>query len=284
MNKIIIFGAGGQLGKELLTHYPQAIGFFHSDLSGKPTIDISDGILLSNVIRNNKPDIVINAAAIANVDFCERNHQLAYSINGEAPGLMSRICNEIGAKLIHISTDYVFDGVQGNYTESSIPNPVNYYGLSKLLGDAKVLSYDNSLVIRTSGVFGFSKNFPMHVLNSLKERIRVNTIPGFYSPIHVSNLSNALLEIVEKDRTGLINIAGERISRHAFALKIAEHFSLDDSLIQSVENIDEMYARRPFDSSLDSSKALSILSSKFNTIDSNIFAMKKSLSNKNDRI
>ena len=277
MNKVMIFGTGGQLGRELAKIYPDSVSVYHSSAKGGITADLSDPALISEIIRVEGPDVVINAGAIANVDLCERDHALAYSVNGEAPGMMARACRDIGARFVHVSTDYVFDGSQGNYSEESVPNPINYYGLSKLVGDVNALSYPDSLVVRTSGVFGYTKNFPMFVYETLKSGKEVNAIDGYYSPVHAANLAFAISELVDNEVKGLINVAGERISRFYLALKIADAFSLDSSLINRVDNVASMNAKRPYDSSLDSSNALSTIKAEFYSTDSNISAMKRTV-------
>lgn len=270
MSKVVIFGAGGQLGRELSQLYPEATTVFHSINESSKSVDLSDHSSLSEFIRKEDPKVVINAAAIANVDLCEKDHALAHSVNGEAPGVMARTCNDIGAKFIHVSTDYVFDGSDGDYSEKAVPNPINYYGLSKLVGDVHCLSYDDSLIVRTSGVFGHNMNFPRFVLESLKKGKEINAISGFYSPIHAANLAAAISELAEKQAVGLINVAGERISRYDLAVSIARTFSLDSSLVQRVDAVASMNAKRPFDSSLNCSKALSILRTPFNSTKSNL--------------
>lgn len=277
MSKIMILGAGGQLGREFVKLYPDSVKVYHSISKLGRSVDFADYATLSEIVSSEEPDVLINAAALANVDLCEKNHVLAYAVNGEAPGILARVCNDIGAKIVHVSTDYVFDGILGRYSEESIPNPINYYGLSKLIGDVQVLLYPNSLVVRTSGVFGYTKNFPMFVLDTLKEGKQVKAIHGYYSPIHAANLANAISELVVREEKGLINVAGERISRYDFALRIADAFSLQRSLVNKADDVASMMAKRPFDSSLDSTKALSLIKKDFSSIDSNIAAMKETL-------
>lgn len=280
MNKFMILGAGGQLGMELANLYPNSVRVFHFPSELGQSVDLSDYTSLSETIEREEPDILINAAALANVDMCEKNHALAYAVNGKAPGIMAHVCNNLGAKFVHVSTDYVFDGNEGNYSEASVPNPINYYGLSKLVGDVHALSYPDSLVVRTSGVFGYNKNFPMFVLDALNAGKEVNAMAGHYSPIHASNLASAISELVVMEEKGLINVAGSRTSRYDLAVKIADAFSLERSLISKVDKVASMNAKRPFDSSLNSSKALSMIKTDFYSLDSNISAMKRTLHSK----
>ena len=152
MSEIIIFGAGGQLGRELSYLFPEAQKIFHKDPSGI-IYDIGNETFVKKIIESNKPDIIINAAALANVDLCEKDNALAYHTNGESVKALTKYSRANNSLLVHVSTDYVFDGKTGNYHESSIPNPINYYGTSKLIGDIYASSYENSIIVRTSGVF-----------------------------------------------------------------------------------------------------------------------------------
>ncbi|MEM3844677.1 MAG: sugar nucleotide-binding protein, partial [Candidatus Parvarchaeota archaeon] len=144
------------------------------------------------------------------------------------------------------------------------------YGMSKLIGDTFALSCDNSLVIRTSGVFGSSKNFPRYVVEKLRRNESVTAVKSFYSPIFSGLLAKAINEIVFSELKGILNIAGERISRKDFALKIADKFGLRKELINENESVAKFVARRPFDSSLDISLGKKILHFDFFSTDANI--------------
>lgn len=281
MKKILIFGAGGQLGRELASIYPNAVRVFHHGSSNDLTVDLARKGMAESVIIKESPDLVINAAALANVDLCEKDHQLAFDVNGEAVLSMVKGCRSVGSAFVHVSTDYVFDGIVGNYSENSIPNPINYYGLSKLIGDAYALAYEDAIVVRTSGVFGHLKNYPLYVLETLRNGKLVNAISGYYSPIHARNLALSISELVKTDFKGLINIAGERVSRYELAMKIANTFSLDSSLISEVSDLKSLNAKRPFDSSLDSRLAHVIIPLDFSSVESNLSAMKATLAKGN---
>src|SRR5438094_5794916 len=151
--KIVILGAGGRLGaalvRELRPKYDVA-GFDHAQL------DLSNLEGLREKVGATTFDVLINAAAFTNVDGCETERDRAFRINAEAPGVLARICNAKDAKLIHFSTDYVFDGSKRTpYTEEDHANPISVYGESKLIGEKNVLAVGNHhLVVRVSWVFG----------------------------------------------------------------------------------------------------------------------------------
>ncbi len=277
LQETIIFGANGQLGRELASLMPDAFAFGHS-APGK-TVDIESMKELEPIFESVHPDVVINAAAITDVDSCEIDKDRAYAINATSVLNITQLCRRYDAKLYHISTDYVFDGNTGGYKEYSTPNPINYYGFSKAMGDAFALSYENSSVIRTSGVYGRSRNFPFFTYQSLASGKSINVIKGFYSPIHAKSLAMAIVELMRyhKNLSGIINIAGEKISRVHLAQKIAELFNYNTNLICEVDRITQFKASRPFDSSLDISYARGILKTDFYSTDHNLEIFKKSL-------
>ena len=274
--KTLIIGSEGQLGREFMKLYPDSIGTSHapSKESYLP-IENEDSIIM--YLTSEEPDTVINCAALTNVDRCEKEKEYAYKVNGLAVRSMAMKCKEIGAKLVHISTDYVFDGTDGNYLENAPPNPVNYYGLSKLAGEQFAYSVKENLVIRTSGVFGYSNNFPLFVYKKLKSRETVSAIQGFYSPIHAKELALAVKRLIELREEGIVNVAGERVSRMEFALNIAEYFNLDRNLVRESNQVALLQAKRPFDSSLNIEKARRLIDFDFYSTRQNLEALRCSI-------
>ncbi|HII79588.1 MAG TPA: NAD(P)-dependent oxidoreductase, partial [Methanosarcina sp.] len=153
--KTLIIGSSGMLGSDLCKTFPDAVKLTHHDL------DITDREQVIESILKIKPDVVINAAAYTNVDGCEDNKELAFQVNGYGPGYIAEACARAGAKLVHFSTDYVFDGSKKEYVESDIPDPINVYGDSKLLGEKKIIeNMDDYRIVRISWLFGIhGKNF-----------------------------------------------------------------------------------------------------------------------------
>jgi dTDP-4-dehydrorhamnose reductase len=151
--KIVILGAGGRLGAALLREYRDkfdASGFNHTQL------DLSDLGAVREKLRNTSFDVLINAAGFTKVDLCETQPDRAFLINAEAPRVVAEICDEMNARLIHFSTDYVFDGAKREpYTEEDQASPISAYGESKLAGENNVLATKSqNLVVRVSWVFG----------------------------------------------------------------------------------------------------------------------------------
>ena len=127
MKKIVILGAGGQLGKDLLQTFPDAYAFYH-DSSKNLSIDITHENEVSEKILRISPDVIINASALTNVDLCEKEKKSAFLVNGQSVKYIVDAARRTHAFLIHVSTDYIFDGYRGEYDEEAVPNPINYYG------------------------------------------------------------------------------------------------------------------------------------------------------------
>lgn len=216
-------------------------------------------------LRGARPDVIVHSAAYTDVDGCELDKARAYRVNYLGTKLIAEYARRNGSFLVYISTDYVFDGERGLYREGDPPNPVNYYGLTKLLGEAAVASGvpEGSLIVRVSGLFGYSptgkRNFGVNALERLLNGVEVKAFTDQYlSPTYAPFLARAIVDLVERDPRprGLLHLAGERMSRYEFALLLAEAVGAERGLVKpaSVRDLD-LPARRPRDSSLDSSKA-----------------------------
>ncbi len=280
--RYLIIGAG-QLGSELVRQLKAngagGLEVFYTYRTKDPLgfgikLDVTAFDLLEDLIIRLSPDVVINAVAMTDVDACEVDRALALKVNAEAVRHMVRAARVTGSYLVHVSTDYVFDGERGMYREEDEPNPINYYGLSKLLGEAYALSYDDSLVVRTSGVFSDDRGFPSYVLRQLRQRAEVKSFAGYYSPISARLLAKAILRLVELMRSGVIHVAGERVSRYALAVEVVKANGLDPSLVREVESVSGWVARRPKDSSLDISRAKAILGFDFYSLGENLRQVK----------
>lgn len=288
--KLIIIGASGLLGGKIIesalkkgftiygTYYNHPINNVNSI-----KLDLTDKNLIYKTIKNINPEVVINTAALTDVDACEADHELAYNINVEAAATLANASSNVGAQLIQVSTDYVFDGKKGIYSEEDETHPINYYGYSKLISEEKVKSLAKEwCIVRTSVVFGWGRqhrpNFVTWVINGLRRGMKFNVVIDQYaSPTFNSNLADMVVEIIERKLTGLIHTAGlDRIQRYDMAVKIAEVFELDKKLLHPVNsNSIEWKAQRPRDSSLNINKALNILKTKPFNITESLIRMKK---------
>ena len=205
--KTILLGAHGMLGQALQRILPNARSFSHEEL------DITDEDLVLKILKNERPSVVINAAAYTDVDGCEDNRKMAFEVNGDAPGYIAAACSEAGAILVHYSTDYVFAGLMQEYREDDTPVPVNIYGESKRYGEMKIKkNLDDYRIIRTSWLFGSNgKNFVNSILALSKtmEHVRVvNDQIG--KPTYTVDLARKTTEIIS-DKPGIYHITNEGI-------------------------------------------------------------------------
>lgn len=196
---IIVTGKNGQLGKELqdiaANHHQFEFVFF-----SKEELNISDVKQLENIFKEYSPGFFINCAAYTFVDKAETEQEAAYIINAEAVSNISRFCKLYNTQLIHISTDYVFDGkATAPYKEDDTTNPVNYYGYTKWLGEKLAVENDSrSIIIRTSWVYSsYGNNFVKTMLRLMNERKEINVVNDqFGSPTYAADLAEAIMQIV----------------------------------------------------------------------------------------
>lgn len=224
--------------------------------------DITEATEVSNLFSKLRPDIVIHTASETNVDRCETEKERAWKINVEGTRNIAEACRETGAKLICISTDYVFDGEKGLYEEDDAPNPIDFYGLTKLEGEKQVMKRcKNYAVLRTSVLYGrhpWKQDFATWVINKLKQNQEITVVDDhFNTPTLAENLAKMTLEVGARDLQGIFHTSGrERISRYEFARKIAQFFDLNSSLIKPIKmnELRAWIAKRPKDSSLNTKK------------------------------
>jgi dTDP-4-dehydrorhamnose reductase len=196
--KIVILGAGGRLGAALIREYREKYdisGFNHAQLDLANLDDVRGKLGAMNF------DVLINAAAFTNVDACETDRDRAFLINAEAPGVLAEICNEKDAKLIHVSTDYVFDGEKrAPYTEEDQANPISAYGESKLAGEKNVLAAeDGHLVVRVSWVFGPDRqSFIDAMIKRAQQDEKIDAISDkFSTPTYTHDIAEMLARLLD---------------------------------------------------------------------------------------
>jgi dTDP-4-dehydrorhamnose reductase len=195
--KIVIIGAGGRLGAALMREYREKYdlaGFNHAQLDLANLDDVRRKLGAMNF------DVLINAAAFTNVDACETERDRAFRINAETPGILAEICNEKEAKLIHFSTDYVFDGEKrGPYSEEDQANPISAYGESKLAGEKNVLAGDGHLVVRVSWVFGPDRpSFVDAMIKRAQQDEKIDAISDkFSTPTYTHDIAEMLARVLD---------------------------------------------------------------------------------------
>ena len=200
---MLVFGAGGRLGAALAREYASA---WEVRALGRQEADLSNPAAVASLVHTEKPVVVINSAAMTNVDVCETERDLARTVNADAPCAMARACTDGGARLIHISTDYVFSGnAKEPYDEDAAPDPVSWYGQTKLEGEEQVLSAgDRHAVVRVSWVFGPDRD--SFVDKALQQSLRGEPVKAvadkWSSPTYTLDVAQALRALFDADAPG----------------------------------------------------------------------------------
>jgi dTDP-4-dehydrorhamnose reductase len=225
MKKILITGSNGQLGKELLIQLLN-LQKYKLILTDIDTLDISNIDEVNQELCNSMPDIVINCAAFTAVDLCEDEPEKAYQSNAIGAKNLAIVSELIGAKIIQISTDYVFDGNSNvPYIETSKPNPQSAYGKTKLAGELFVQQYNpQHFIVRTAWLYGDGNNFVKTMLKLSETRKQLKVVNDqFGSPTSTKELAKAMIQLIDSDKYGIYHATCEGYcSWYDFAIKIFE--------------------------------------------------------------
>lgn len=196
--------------------------------------------VFERLLDEHRPDVVLHCAALANIDACEADPGLAKRLNSELPGEIAASCRQRDITLIHISTDAVFDGIKGNYSEEDEPNPVSVYARTKLDGEKAVLdANDNALVARVN-FYGWSAAGNRSLAELFVKTLAAGqTMKGFtdviFCPMNIMDLSDLLVETTNSGLHGLYHLVGaEPMSKYEFGVHIARQFGFDPALIEPV--------------------------------------------------
>jgi dTDP-4-dehydrorhamnose reductase len=205
--RVLISGAGGQLGLELAEILPER---GHETVAlPRAELDIADPDAVEDAVKGYAPDLVVNAAAYTNVDGCETETDLAYAVNALGPRNLAQTCEGLGCKLLHVSTNYVFDGEADRpYEPFDLPNPISAYGRTKLAGEEYVKHLTRRwYVVRSAGVYGRGHNFVRTMLRVAGERdvLKVKA-DEFISPTYARDLAKGIARVAEAGRYGLYHL------------------------------------------------------------------------------
>ncbi len=271
--KILVTGINGLVGNALdgllsETNHNTLNTSRTLDGIAQEKLDITSVSEIDKIFDDFKPDAVINSAAMADVDLCEDEKEQCWDVNVNGIKNLIRVCKRYDAHLVHISTDYIFDGTKegGLYTEEDTPNPQGYYAKSKLEGENTILASDIShSILRTILVYGKHKNHNIvtFVKENLEKGQNVNLVDDqVRMPTFVDDLAGACIVSAERRAKGIFNVCGpEQMSYLEIGNRIAEHFSLDTNLINHVTTRDlNQKAKRPYKTGFDLSKSSKILS------------------------
>lgn len=267
--KVLITGATGILGNFLCRHLADNCNFLVFGTSRNKNLDfigedffvgdLTDNQFINDVSKNAKPDVIIHCAANVNLDDCNTNKEYAYKLHVESTARLASYNRS--TRFIYISTDSVFDGTRGWYSESDTPNPLNYYAQSKLGGESAALCNNiNSLVIRTN-IYGFHRPMGKSLVEwALENFAAYRTINGFtdvyFNPLYVGQLSKIIIELITIKTTGILNASStEAISKYQFLERLADYFGYSNTLItKNVIDCSALAVTRPKNTTLDTSR------------------------------
>jgi dTDP-4-dehydrorhamnose reductase len=299
MDKLMIIGSSGLVGSKVAglsaKHGFQSYNTMYRRTTSLPRVkqlDITDRDATLKLVKEIRPNVIVNTAAITNVDYCETHRGEARKVNVEGVRNLAEAASENDTRLIQISTDYVFDGTVGHYTEDDTPGPLGYYGQTKLSSEEIVSKLSNYGIARPSVIYGWNPpetsgtasdsvkpmNFAMFVVDKLTKNEVVRAVRDQYSsPTFADNLAEALLRLAKHPRSGIFHTAGRScLSRYEFAVKLAALFGYSTGLVQPVFSSEfKQLAVRPKNTCLRVEKAEKILGTTFFTADEGIIEMKK---------
>jgi dTDP-4-dehydrorhamnose reductase len=292
--RILVIGSNGMLGQRTISFFCKQTNFeiLGCSIEDKPVTDNYDYYCcdltkresVKKIIFDFYPDFIINAAAFTNVDLSEIEREIAWKVNVKGVEYLAEAARVLDSHLIHISSDYIFDGTNGPYAENAKPNPLGYYGRTKLASEnALKISGSVHTILRTNVLFGIAESRPdfvRWVINSLRDKKQIRIVTDqFNNPTFINDLVQAISKIIEFKREGIYHIGGrDFLSRFEFSEKIADFFNLDRSLIKPIETEElNQRARRPLKSGLITLKAETELGFKPHTIQESLVMIKKEL-------
>ncbi|MEM1128187.1 MAG: dTDP-4-dehydrorhamnose reductase [Bacteroidota bacterium] len=255
-SRVLITGANGLVGQALVkllstmpvydvlatgrSSQPRFVG----GSCGYVPLDVTREEAVKQVFMDFAPDVVVHCAAMTKVDRCEQHRDACWQVNVEAVERLARWCHRTGSRLIQLSTDFVFDGTNGPYREDARPNPVNFYGKSKLAAEnaTRAAGLDRWSIVRPVLIFGTGSqlsrsNFVLWVVRELTQGRTIQVVTDqFRTPTYAPDLALGIEKIIRYRKHGLYHLSGrDLVSVHAFAHLIAEAFDLDPSLIQPTD-------------------------------------------------
>jgi dTDP-4-dehydrorhamnose reductase len=291
MRKILITGASGLLGSKLMAIARddfEVLGqYYHEDFSLKGCeavqMDLRDREKVFTMVEQYEPDILVHAAALRDMDYCEMHKEEAQAVNVDATRNVVDICKEIGTKVLYVSTDVIFDGTRTNYKETDEPSPINVYAKTKLEGEALVLEGAENIVTRISFLYGWNVsdrrlNFVTWVLNNLKLEAEIDLYTDQYrNGSYMDDVARVFLMMYMRGLKGIYHVAGHNcLNRYEMGEIICEVFGYDKDLLTPTNSANaDWTAPRPNNCCLDVSRAEEDLEMNFLPFREGLLAMKK---------
>lgn len=293
--RILVVGANGMLGQRIISFFScnNNIQLLGCSIEPKPVFNNADYVYcdltvreeIKSVVYNFYPDFIVNAAAFTDVDKSETYREQAWKLNVKGVEYLAETCRVLDSHLIHISSDYIFDGTSGPYGEKSKPNPLGYYGRTKLASEnALKISGAIYTILRTNVLYGIANSRPdfvRWVINSLRNGNKIRIVTDqINNPTFMDDLVQAINKVIEFGKEGIYNIGGkEFLSRYKFTQMIVDFFHLDKSLVTPILTPElNQPAPRPLKSGLITLKAETELGYSPHTIPEALALMKKELS------
>lgn len=298
MQKVLITGSNGLLGQKLVNLFSD-IGNFEVFALSKGenrnktaknfnyhNINLTNSKELTSLINEIEPHYIVNCAAMTNVDQCQAEKKKCDLINVEAVNTLVKCAKANSIHLVHISTDFIFDGENGPYKEEDKPSPINYYGLSKLKSEGIIINSEiKYTILRTILVFGVvdnmsANNIVLYVKNALENKQEITMVDDQYRmPTFVDDLAQACLQSIERHAYGVFHISSdELLSVYEMAIQIADVFDLDDTLIKriSTDQLNQA-AKRPPKTGFILDKAHKVLNFPFSSFKDKLQVFKNQL-------
>jgi dTDP-4-dehydrorhamnose reductase len=267
---IVVTGASGLLGASVVTVARnlnrEAVGLCHRHLLRIPgaqicTVDLTDQQAMRTVLPSLRPTSIIHCAAITNVDWCESHPEETELMNVQASSYLAELAQRLNARIVYISTDSVFDGKSGNYTENDLPAPLSVYAKSKWRGEQEVLRRHSSPLIVRVNIYGWNaqpkQSLAEWILDEVQSGKQVRGFDDVYfCPMLVNDLAEILLTMLDHGLSGIYHVVGsERISKYEFARRVVKTFDLAASCVVPTSVVEaQLRAPRPLDSSLNTEK------------------------------
>lgn len=262
MRKILVTGCNGQLGRAIQKEYAGEVTFILTDVAegeGIVSLDITDIDAVMTICRKERPDAIINCAALTNVDGCEKAWDLAYKINAIGPRNLAIASREVGAKLVHVSTDYVFAGTERTpRTEFDTPDPISAYGKTKLQGELFVRQFaDRFFILRTAWLYGDGKNFVKTMVKAAKTHDEVSVVcDQFGSPTSAVELAKMIHFLEQTESYGIFHATCEGETNwadftEAFYAKLGIQTKVNHITSEEYAQMNPDAASRPAYSNLD---------------------------------
>ena len=262
MKKVLVTGCNGQLGRAIQKEYAGDVTFILTDVAegeGITSLDITDIDAVMSLVLAQKPDVIINCAALTNVDGCEKMWDLAYKINAIGPRNLAIAATAVGAKLVHVSTDYVFAGTERTpRTEFDTPNPISAYGKTKLEGEQFVRQFaEKFFILRTAWLYGDGKNFVKTMVRVAKTHDEVSVVcDQFGSPTSAVELAKMIHFLEGTDNYGIFHATCEGETNwadftEAFYAKLGITAKVNHITSEEYAKMNPEAAKRPAYSNLD---------------------------------